>query len=356
MSAATAGRGRRWVRDPRLWIGLAVTAGTLWLALRGVDFRILVRDMGRANLWLLFGLSVPLYLLQFWVRALRWRHLTDAVCPASRGALFRATAVGFMANNVFPLRIGEVVRAWYLAREMGARTTPVFGTVVLERVIDAVVVLALASAVLGVSGAQGRGDGTLAVGIPLIVSAMIPLAGVILLRVAPERIVRLISCTVGRLLPLRVTETLEDLLRRLAEGLRSLQGGRHLVWVAWHSLVIWLVLGSLPFVVGFAALGIEFESVWETFFASYMTLVAVGVAVALPSAPGFFGPYHLACRAALSRFGVSEEMALALGTLAHAVFWLTSTLLGLLALRLRATPLHELGEVAAEETQRTQLR
>jgi hypothetical protein len=149
--ASRRARAARLSRDRRVWLGVAVTLATLWLALRGVDFRILARDMARANLALLFGLSIPLYVLQFYLRALRWRHLTDAVRPIARAPLFRATAIGLMANNVFPLRVGEVVRAWYLAREVKSDTAPLFGTVVLERVIDAVVVVALAIVLLGLT-------------------------------------------------------------------------------------------------------------------------------------------------------------------------------------------------------------
>ena len=56
-------------------------------------------------------------------RALRWRYLTDPIQPIERGPLFRATAVGFMTNNLLPLRAGELIRAWYLSRETGANGT-----------------------------------------------------------------------------------------------------------------------------------------------------------------------------------------------------------------------------------------
>src|SRR5262249_24808994 len=180
-------RRSRW-RGPRVWIGVAITAVTLWLALRDVSFRDLGRDLARANLLLAVGISVPSYLLVVWLRALRWRYLTDAVCPIERGALFRATAVGFLANNVFPLRIGEVVRAWHLARETQAGVAPLFGTIVLERVVDGLAVVAMALVIFGVRRGHG---GVLAVGIPLLLVAILPLGGVLLLRFAPERAVAL---------------------------------------------------------------------------------------------------------------------------------------------------------------------
>ena len=70
------------------------------------------------------------------------------------------------------------------------------------------------------------------------------------------------------------------------------------------------------------------------------------MAVALPSAPGFFGVFHYACRLALVRFGVAPEAAVAAGTLIHGVMWTTFTGLGLAVLRLRHTPLAELERVA----------
>ena len=80
-----------------------------------------------------------------------------------------------------------------------------------------------------------------------------------------------------------------------------------------------------------------------------IALTATSVAVALPSAPGFLGPYHLAAREALRRFGVSEELSLALGTLSHAVFWLATTGIGLAVLRFRGTRLEELTEAASAD-------
>jgi uncharacterized membrane protein YbhN (UPF0104 family) len=75
----------------------------------------------------------------------------------------------------------------------------------------------------------------------------------------------------------------------------------------------------------------------------------VGIAVALPSAPGFFGPYHYAARLALGRFGLADSTALAVGTLAHATFWVIVTCAGFVALRFRRTSLDETLEAAASD-------
>jgi uncharacterized membrane protein YbhN (UPF0104 family) len=71
------------------------------------------------------------------------------------------------------------------------------------------------------------------------------------------------------------------------------------------------------------------------------TMVGVGVAVALPQAPGFVGVYHAACVAVLVALGVPKPQALAVGTLAHATFWVSITGFGLIALRGMRTSLAE---------------
>jgi hypothetical protein len=346
MSDGAPARGRRLGRT---FLGVAVTVATLALALRGVDFATLVRDLGRANLPLLIGLSVPVHVAMLWVRALRWRYLTDAVQPIGRVPLFRATAIGALANNVFPLRIGEVVRAYYLGRETQAGRAALFGTIVLERGIDGLAVLLLA---LAIFGARGSADsGALAVGVPLLAIGIVPLAAMVWLRVAPDQVVAVVRAVLAIVAGGRGSDAVESVIRRVADGLGSLQGGRHLWWVTWHSIVIWTVLGIAPFVIGMRSLGIDLGGLEREAAAGFVTLAAVGVAVALPSAPGFLGPYHLAAREALARFGVSEELALTVGTLSHALFWLTSTGVGLAVLRFRGTRLDELAQGASDEHQ-----
>jgi hypothetical protein len=69
--------------------------------------------------------------------------------------------------------------------------------------------------------------------------------------------------------------------------------------------------------------------------------------VVLPSAPGFLGVHHSACRLVLERFEIPPELAVAPGPLLRAVFRLTLTALGLLVMCSRHTSLGELDEVAA---------
>jgi hypothetical protein len=175
--------------------------------------------------------------------------------------------------------------------------------------------------------------------------ALLPLLALVVMRVAPERMLWLASAML-RPAPPRFSNWVIGQLRGFAAGLGALRGGSHLGWIALHSAGIWLVASTAPFLAAFAALGVDFGGLGRTVAAGWMTLAAVGIAVALPSAPGFFGLYHSACRLVLERFGVSAETSVAVGTLSHAVFWLTFIAFGAAALRGRSASLGALDRIS----------
>ena len=113
-----------WYSDWRVWLGVAITLTCVWYSMRDVPLAALWGAMLRVDLVLLLTLSVPAYVANVYVRALRWRHLTNPIASIERGALFRAQAIGFMVNNLLPLRIGELVRCWFLSRETGTSGSP----------------------------------------------------------------------------------------------------------------------------------------------------------------------------------------------------------------------------------------
>lgn len=347
-TSATVRERRSTWRSPWLWLGILVSVASLYWAFRDVDLADVGRQMARANWWLLLGVSLPSQLIAVWLRALRWRHLTDPIAPIETGPLFRATAVGFMANNLFPLRIGELLRAWYLARETGTDAAAILATVILERVIDTVTFVFLAGMLILTMGARsGPSPELIMFGIPpLLVAAVLPIVFMVALRTAPDRTTAFVRVCTKWFLPSWLTERMEELLRRFADGLGSIRGGVHLVWITLHSILIWFVFSMIPFAASIEAIGIDLGSPVRLVEAAYATLVAVGLAVSLPSAPGFFGLYHTACRLALDLFGVPHDQAVALGTVSHLTFWVSLTALGLGALRFGRTSFGDMEEAA----------
>ncbi len=335
-------------RDWRVLLGLAITVAAFAFALRGIPIAQVVDALADADLWILYGISIPSYLCAVWFRGLRWRHLTNPIAPIAPGLLARGVAIGFMVNNLVPLRIGEVVRAWYVSKESGVKASALFGTVVLERVIDVVAVVLMAAASLLLAGAGSEERRFLAQGALLLLPAgIVPLVVLILLRVAPDAMLRLAGVFL-RPFPERFARGVDELMRSFIQGLGALSGGSHLFWIGFHTATIWLICSMLPVLAGFLALDIDLGSAFEMVVVSYVSLAAVGVAVAIPSAPGFFGTYQLAFKTVLVQFGVASATAFAIGLLVWFVFWSTLTVAGLVVMRAGGTRLSDLTRGAAE--------
>ncbi len=326
---APSKRGRR-IAGWRLWLSLGVTVVALAWTVRDVDGRDLLRAMSGANPWII-AVILPLHILALWLRAARWRYLTDAIAPARlpSGALFRATAVGYLALNVLPLRIGEVVRPWFLARETGVRAPAALGTVVVERALDFMTVAAIGGFVLFFHTQTlpmwVQTGATLLAGLGLV-----PLLLALGFHMDEARATRWTTRALS-VLPARTHERAMDLLLEVARGLRSFRGGRVGLLVLLQSFLLWGVLFPVTFALGLAAFELDLTPA-EATLASYTALVFTALAVAAPAAPGFFGVYHFACREALALFKVPPAIAVGYGTVLHLAFWVPVTLVGLVVL------------------------
>jgi len=314
--------GRYWL-DPRVAAGVLVTALALWWAFRGVPFGELWRTLAGADLWLAVLPSVACYWASLWVRALRWQQLAAGVGALPLAPAYRATAIRFMANNLFPLRLGEFAGAWVVSRDVGGSAAAWFGTIVLERAFDMAAIMSLALFLVA---------GLFDLGLLRFV-AFVPILGIAALRLWPGLFLRMGHGVTRALLPARLAARAADLLDQIVAGLGGLRDARGVALAVAYTALLWAFVATIPFLVAQKALGVELGSLRADFMGALMTMVGVGVAVALPQAPGFVGLYHAACMTVLVALGVPQTQALAVGTLAHALFWVSITGFGLLALR-----------------------
>jgi hypothetical protein len=144
----------------RLWtslLGLVISAGLLALILRQVNLADVRTHLAEARP-LPLVLTVVLATLTFPIRAIRWRSLlrrTDGTAfPLA--PLWHATAMGFMANNVLPLRAGELVRPFVVARIAGVRFTTALASIAVERIFDALTIVLLLTLALATAGLVGN--------------------------------------------------------------------------------------------------------------------------------------------------------------------------------------------------------
>ena len=264
--------------------------------------------------------------MTFPLRLLRWRLLLrdERGEPYPAGPLWHAIALGFMGNNLLPLRAGELIRSYTAARLAGARFTTVISSVAVERIFDALTVVALLSLALlnpGLPGVVTVGGTPVAQLARLAgLAGLVALLAAILVVAAPlaaERMVR-------RLLPhTRIADRIVDLIEGIRQGLIVLRSPGRLVGVVVWSLVLWLV-NALAFHVGFAAFDIPVSYTGALLLQGLLVL-----GISIPSTPGFFGPFEAVIVAVLALYGVSRSLAFSYAISFHITTFIPITLLGL---------------------------
>lgn len=299
---------------PRLLLGVAVSAALFAALLASVDLTELGAQLRRTR-WgwtLLAALLAPAGL---WVRARRWRYLFP---PRSEPpALVPAVMIGYMANNVLPLRAGEVVRVYVVARRWGRGFWTALATLVVERVLDSLaIVLVLGVLVLLVPVPRAL-QWTAATLLGLDVAAM----GVLgFLAAAPARGRRLLARLTGRWPALagRVAHGFETFVNGL-DGIRSPSHlGPLLAW----TVAVWLV-AALAAWAALRAVRLDLPLV-----AGWAVLAFVGLGISIPSAPGYVGVFHYAAVLAVEMFGVPRTAGLGFALVFHATQVVPVTLAG----------------------------
>lgn len=313
----------------QLFLGVAISVAAVWFSMRGVSVPEVWRALSHSNL-LLFGAVMGLTLLSFWIRALRWRSLLSGGRTATLQSLYSATMIGFMANNVLPFRLGEFVRAWALARREKCSTTMVLATVVVERVVDMLALLAILGVTMLVHPIQANSKAaefTQAGATSLIALTV----GLTLMLILLERTPGLARRFVHRLsarLPERHRGRVVAALDHFVEGLGLFRDLPRLLWVFLLSFVMFACF-AVALQLSMLAFGIHLP--W---YAGFTLLVISAFAIMAPAAPGYIGTMNLACVAGLALFGVSNrELANSFSWFYWAGQWLPVTAVGLLYLR-----------------------
>lgn len=326
-SGASGSSGRRRRRIP--WqglLGIVVTLFFLWWVFRGEDLGAVVRAVLAGDPLLLLA-AVAVATFGFVLRALRWKILLTPLKPHTGfRSRFAAVTIGFAANNLLPARVGEFARAYALSRLEPVSMSGSFGSLVVERFLDALTLLSLLVLVILSSGfpenatvggrdLEGALGGLLWVVVPVLLV-------LVLLLIWPERTVRLAE-RVATVLPRGVRRRVVDALEAFLDGLGALRDPALLVRAAVWSFAVWLWY-AFSFWLGFLAYGIE-----AGFAAAIFVQAAVAVFVFLPSSPGFFGPFQAAVKVALTEvYGVASTPTLALAFGYHIGAWIPVTALG----------------------------
>jgi len=305
---------RRW----QFWLGVIVSAVCLWLALRGLKLEEMWAGLQSANYsWLLPGVAV--YFVAVVVRTWRWHYLLRPLKDVSIRRLFPVVVIGYMGNNIYPARAGELLRAYVLKRNEAVSVSASLATVIVERIFDGLVMLLFVFVALPFAPFLPDSLRSIVIGgSAIFLTALIVF---LFLAARPALAARVYNPIVDRL-PERIRERARGLLDRFMTGLASLRDLRHVLMVFFTSILIWL-LETVKY--WFVMHAFNFE---VSFFTLMLMNGIVNLATTLPAAPGYLGTFDAPGIAVLVMFGVAQPIATAYTLVLHAALWLPITLLG----------------------------
>ncbi|MCS7011946.1 MAG: flippase-like domain-containing protein [Anaerolineales bacterium] len=313
---------KRW----QFWVGLVISILFLFLALRGLkldDFWQAVKtaDYG----WILPGVAV--YFVAVWARAWRWHYLLGPIKNIPTRTMFPVTCIGYMGNNIYPARAGEVLRAVILKRREGVSVSASLATIIVERIFDGVVMLGfvflnlpeLAKLAAADSGFVGNLQALSLWGAGIFAAALLVF---LLAAMFPQRTACFGHWLIDHLLPKRLREKTATMMHKFLTGLASLRSPFNALMVFLTSVFIWLLeTGKYWFVMH----AFDFE---VSFFALMLMNGVVNLATTIPSAPGYIGTFDAPGIAVLAAYGVPQSVAAGYTLVLHVALWVPITVLG----------------------------
>ena len=317
MQDDTTPRGRRL----RAFAGYAVAAVCLVWVLQDMPFGAMWGNVQRLR-WGLVALAVAVDILSYVTQGLRWRLLLRPVGSLSWLDATRAIYAGLFASEVLPMRPGELVRAYAVARRLRTDVAAILPSIMVERLFDGVWLAA--------------GVGLTATLVPLprdllragdVLGVVIVLAAVLFMYVVlGGSSGQPVGVEVDRIAGGRRPPAVTAWLSQLRDGARKIGLGREtyaafglsLALLAGQILAFWLVMRAYRLEAG----------PWV----AAATLMVVHLGTAVPNAPANVGTYQFFCVVGLMLFGIDKTVASGFSVVVFVVLTVPLWLLGSVAL------------------------
>jgi glycosyltransferase 2 family protein len=287
--------------------GLAVSAFFVYLFIRNIHLQKLLETLGEADYWYVIPLIFANVFALF-LRSVRWKYLLSPVKRIPLLILFPAAFIGFMANVIFPARLGEFARAVIIGKKEKISKSSSFATIVVERLFDGFMVVFLFSlTLLFFPYIEAGHDGFSLEGVKLGGYSFIAFCFILLvILIGIKRSPLFFKNIFNKILspfPSTVAQKVSQLINSFSEGLAVLRHSKEIWVVVFSSLAIWTIYVLEAYFL-FSAFGIRLP-----FMAAVFLQVLLALGVALPSAPAYIGTFHLACALGLMILGVPSNYA-----------------------------------------------
>ena len=309
MSAATTGNRNLLKTIP----GLLLSAFFLWYTFRGISFNQILALRAAHPVWILGVLGFTL--ASYTLRCVRWSQMMPRGMRSMRAHFLvcaRVLMTSLAANNILPLRIGDVMRIFTYADDLGASPSIILSTVILEKLLDIfVLVLMFVSTVGRVATPHLR----LIADISLAISAI----GLVILLVAARSLQAPIQRLFERLPANSKFAKIEHWITLALDATGRLGVVGSLLLLL-QTVVLWTCEGMI-FASAIFLLGLPLDRI-----APWLAVSFANLSYLIPSSPGAIGPFELAVKTSLVNHGAFMSQAAIFGLAIHA--WMLVSVTG----------------------------
>ncbi len=310
---------RRWI----MWLGLVISGVFLYFAFRKINYAELWAFLKESVLWWLIP-GLVIYFIGMLVRSWRWKYLLNPLKKVSTTKLLPIIFIGYMGNNVFPLRMGEILRSLVLKRREDVSISGSLATIVVERIFDAVVIVGFVLLNLGELSSLAGMSQLSGLATWAVVIFVLGLGVFILIALFPKPAIRIIHAVINKIIPDRWRKSVTQIADKFLDGLMSLRSPKDAAMIFLTSILIWLLETSLYWSVS-KALGLDLN------FRQLMLLNGVvNMVLLIPAAPGGLGTFDAAGRAMLEAYAIAPEPALGYTLVLRIALWVPVTIVGVI--------------------------
>ncbi|MBI5308975.1 MAG: flippase-like domain-containing protein [Planctomycetes bacterium] len=340
---------------------MVISIVCLWLFMRHIEWPLLKKALMEANYWFVIPTTI-LNLVVYLIRAIRWKGLLSHIKMIPAIKLLSITSIGFMANNILPARVGEVLRPFLLYKKESVKFSTSVATVIVERIFDMLGLIIFAAVTIALlpdySGRIHNSFSPVSVqettdfGESVILSlkkwtevfavvGVLTIIALFLIVTKPDFFKKILAK-----LTFFLSHTLKDKVfvfyDSFVHGLKILENRTETFWILGYTLLIWIIGGAEIYFLGFSF------HLQLPFLGACLVAICLALAIALPQAPGFIGVFHIAILKSLDIFGIHTPAAQSYAIVLWVISVFPITIMGFFFLWKEGITLHEVVKLEGE--------
>jgi len=297
--------------------GSTISLVFIILLLWNIDGTAIIKTISEINYYLIVP-AVIIQLMSYWVRGVRWHHMLINISETKVTNLFPIICISYMANNVLPFRVGELVRAYLLDKKEKISKTSALSSILLERIFDGLTLLLI----LGIAALLFPFPiWVKQIGLITLVTFLCVLLFLISLLFFDIQTIAIVRKVTQKLSP-STRRKIDMIIVNFLEGIEVVKKPGKLVRIIGLSVMVWCMEGILFIAIAEA---FDFNSI---VYLAMFTMVLVNLGIMIPSSPGYIGTFEFFCVRALSVFNITKEIALSYALILRVFQYIPITILG----------------------------